>query len=47
MLTPFYYTKVGFKEVKIIQACFRDVWWMCGSVDPDQTPHSTQACLYV
>ena len=25
MYTPVYYIKVGFKGVKIIQACFRDV----------------------
>ena len=27
----FYYIKVGFKGVKIIQACFRDAIWCCAS----------------
>ena len=30
----FYYIKVGFKGVKIIQACFRDVKLPCVSVSP-------------
>ena len=30
LVSQFYYIKLGFKGVKIIQACFRDAWaWIC------------------
>ena len=44
----FYYIKVGFKGVKIIQACFRDgISGLFFTVDPDQMSQSAASDLHL